>query len=161
MIFIPGDKIIVFESFSVTAQEIYAAWEDWVLLSDNAKHPQAMRAFGGDDTSPGQRAPQYYFFMNGWKGRVMEDDGETNVSGLLYSEDGLKPVLDPVGNYKTNIVYEKPLLAVAYDSSGVPAPTVEEIVAGIIAAGIGGSLTPEQNTQLMTKVATKNDLFTI
>lgn len=118
MIFLPNSRIIVFEAQEVSATEIYAAWEDWVLLSDNAKYPQAMRAFGGDDTSTGQRAPQYYFFMNGWHGRVMEANGTTNVTGLLYTEDGSKPVLDPVGNYKTNINYEKPLLAVAYDSSG-------------------------------------------
>jgi len=136
MVFLPNDKIVVFESFNVTAQEIYSSWADWVPVSDNAKYPQAMRCFGGDDTENGQRASQYYFFMNGWKGRVMEANGETNVGGLLYSDDGLKPVLDPVGNYKTNIVYEKPFLATAYNTAGVPAPTVEEIVAGIIAAGV-------------------------
>lgn len=92
----------------------------------------------------------------------METDHLLKVTGYLYSDDMSEPFVNAIGVYKIRIVYEKPAIAVAFSDAGTPAPTVAEIITGMIAAGFGtGGLTQTQNDQLMTKIATKNDLFAL
>jgi len=160
----PQEKLFILDSDYISGVILYSAWVDWIVLSDNLKYLPAFRTVGGDETISGQKIPAYYFMDNDWKIRPMEASHSLTVDGFVYSTDGLNPVIDTLGNFKVQVKYTIPMLAVAYSTAGVPAPTVEQIVAGIIAAGIGqgaGNLTTEQNDQLMNKIATKNDLFII
>ena len=161
----PTEKLFILDSVSTSGVELYRAWVNWVVESDNLKYLSAFRSVGGDDTIPGQRVSPYFFLINGWKIRPMEADQDLTVDGFIYSSDGFKPVIDTLGDWKVQVSYTVPMLAVAYDSSGVPAPTVDELISGMIAAGFtpssGGGLTTEEHHRLMAEVATQEDILTL
>lgn len=75
------------------ASDLYSNWKEWVQSPevDNAKFLPAFRTIGGDPTSEGQIAPQYFFLINGWK--VVVDGHHVNFATNLYSEDGLSPFI--------------------------------------------------------------------
>jgi hypothetical protein len=71
--------------------DLYSYWKTWVTLSDNAKYEQAFRTFGGDPTVKGQKAPPYFFLMNGW--RIIVDGQSVDFSYNLYTDEGDSPVI--------------------------------------------------------------------
>jgi len=75
-------------SFDVQT-EIYSAWKEWVVLSDNAKYPLAFDTTGGDTVGGGQTIAPYYFCRNdlGWRIKMPSQDGEIIVSGNLFARD--------------------------------------------------------------------------
>ena len=62
--FDPINKRIILDVASITAQEIYSRWVDWVALSDNIKYSPAFSAVGGDDLGGGIFIPPYYFLLS-------------------------------------------------------------------------------------------------
>ena len=54
---------------TVSVQDIYEAWKDWMLLSDNAKFTQAMSSAGGDPLGGGERLGAAFFIYasDGWR----------------------------------------------------------------------------------------------
>lgn len=72
--------------------DIYYPWKLWVLESDNSKYLPAFRAFGGDQTTPNQNAPNYYFLINDWRVRV--EDLTIAVNWNLYSDDYDSPYIN-------------------------------------------------------------------
>lgn len=80
--------------------DVYSEWKEWVLISNNAKYPQAIRTFGGDETTFGQFAPSYFFLTNGW--RLVVDNLTLLVTGNLYTNEGDSPFL----NVNSNITHK-------------------------------------------------------
>lgn len=82
--------------------DLYSAWKEWVLLSDNAKYPPAFDTTGGDPISAVSRIAPYFFIRNdlGWRVQAPEATGEINLDGNLFPRDSLLPVfLPPVGAF--------------------------------------------------------------
>jgi hypothetical protein len=129
-----ASKRLILDSASTTAKELFRAWADWMLLSDNSKYQPAFRATGGDDLGDGLSIPPYYFLLNGWRVRPMESSHNLTISGNLFVEGGGVPVVSTLGTYQVNVNYTIPVQAQGISTSGSSGPSVSEIVAGIMAA---------------------------
>lgn len=125
--FDPSVKRIILDSASVTAEEIFSRWEDWMLLSDNAKYLPAFRHAGGDDLGGGLFIPNYLFLANGWRVRPMESSHNLTVTGNLFVEGGGVPVVSTLGTYQVNVNYTVPVQAQGISTSGSAGPTADQI----------------------------------
>ncbi len=132
--FDPAAKRIILDSISVTAEEIFSRWEDWALLSDNAKYGAVMTHVGGDDLGGGLFIPNYIFLQNGWRVRPMEANHNLNITGNLFVAGGGVPVVNTLGNYNVAVQYTVPVQAQGIATEGGTGPTAEEIAAAILAA---------------------------
>ena len=129
--FDPAVKRIVLDSASVTAEEIFSRWEDWMLLSDNAKYLPAFRHAGGDELGGGLFIPNYLFLLNGWRVRPMETNHNLTITGNLFVEGGGVPVVATLGVYQVNVNYTVPVQAQGISTSGGSGPTAAEIAAQV------------------------------
>ncbi|CAB4134920.1 hypothetical protein UFOVP275_34 [uncultured Caudovirales phage] len=130
----PANKIIVLDSATVTAQSIYVAWADWMLVSDNAKYLPAFSSTGGDALGGGLFIPPYYFLINGWRVRPMESSHNLTITGNLFVGGGGVPVVPTVGTYQVNVNYTVPVQAQGISTSGSTAPTAAEVAAAVLAS---------------------------
>lgn len=69
--------------------DLYSDWKEWVI--DNPNWLPAFRTFGGDETTPGQYAPRYYFLINNW--RVLANNVNCVLQTNLYSDDYDSPFI--------------------------------------------------------------------
>jgi hypothetical protein len=129
----PATRRLVLDSASVTAQAIYAAWADWMLLSDNAKYLSAFGSAGGDALGSGLFIPAYYFLQNGWRVRPMEASHNLTITGNLFVEGGGVPVVPTLGVYQVNVNYTVPVVAQGIATSGSSGPTAIAIAAEVLA----------------------------
>ena len=132
--FDPANRRIILDSASVTAEEIFSRWEDWMLLSDNAKYLPAFRHAGGDDLGGGLFIPNYMFLTNGWRVRPMESSHNLTINGNLFVDGGGVPVVPTLGTYQVNVNYTVPVQAQGISTSGGSGPTAAEIAAELLAA---------------------------
>lgn len=84
-------RIYVTNVTSIIVRNIYSAWKEWLLLSDNLKYIQAFRVVGGDPTLAGQTSPVYYFLTNGW--RIVVDGINVTFSYNIYTDEGDNPII--------------------------------------------------------------------
>lgn len=129
-----ANKRIVLDSTAVSAYEIFSRWEDWLLLSDNAKYLPAFRHLGGDALGGGLYAPNYVFLLNGWRVRPMESNHKVVISGNLFVDGGGDPVVNTLGSYNVSVQYTVPERAQGIETSG---------------GGGSGGLTVEQAQMLL------------
>jgi hypothetical protein len=130
----PAAKRLILDSTSVTAQAIYAAWVDWVVLSDNAKYLPAFTSAGGDDLGGGLLIPAYYFLENDWRVRPLEGNQNLTITGNLFVRGGGVPVVSTLGTFQVNVNYTVPVQAQGISTSGSTGPTASEIAAAVLAA---------------------------
>lgn len=130
----PANNRLILDSASVTAQAIYAAWVDWLVLSDNSKYLPAFRTAGGDDLGGGLLIPAYYFLSNGWRVRPMESNHNLTITGNLFVDGGGVPVVSTLGVYQVNVNYTVPVQAQGISTSGSTGPTAAEIAAAVMAS---------------------------
>ena len=126
-----ANKRLILDSASVTAKDIFRAWADWMLLSDNMKYPPAFSATGGDDLGGGLSIPPYYFLLNGWRVRPMEASHNLTITGNLFVDGGGVPVVSTLGTYQVNVNYTVPVQAQGIATGGAD---VNAIAAAILAA---------------------------
>lgn len=131
--FDPANRRIILDSASVTAEEIFSRWEDWMLLSDNAKYLPAFRHAGGDDLGGGLFIPNYLFLLNGWRVRPMESNHNLTITGNLFVDGGGVPVVPTLGTFQVNVNYTVPVQAQGISTSGSTGPTAAEIAAEVLA----------------------------
>lgn len=119
------------DSAAVTAQAIYAAWVDWVALSDNAKYLPAFRSVGGDDLGGGLLIPPYYFLMNGWRVRPMEANQTLTIEGNLFVDGGGDPVVPTLGTFNvlTKLVVPVQAQGIATGGSGLTSTQAAQLSA--------------------------------
>lgn len=129
-----ANKRLILDSASVTAKDIFRAWADWMLLSDNMKYPPAFSATGGDDLGGGLSIPPYYFLLNGWRVRPMEANHNLTITGNLFVDGGGVPVVSTLGTYQVNVNYTVPVQAQGIATGGSSGPSAAEIAAAILAA---------------------------
>ena len=111
--FDPINKIIQLDSFNVSERQIWTAFVDWSVLSDNLKYGLGMSQIGGFVP-----IALYIYLDLGWKIRPLEANGITTISGNLIVEGGGSPISATVGNWQTLVNMETPVKAVALDSGG-------------------------------------------
>lgn len=136
----PATKRIILDSASVTAKDIFRAWADWMLLSDNAKYLPAFSATGGDDLGGGLLIPPYYFLQNGWRVRPMESGHNLTITGNLFVDGGGVPVVATLGTFQINVNYTVPVQAQGISTSGSTGPTAAEIAAEVLATLLANTI---------------------
>jgi hypothetical protein len=114
----PATKRFILDTTSVTAKSIYAAWVDWVALSDNSKYLPAFRTAGGDDLGGGLSIPPYYFLTNGWRVRPMEANQTLVIDGNLFVDGGGDPIVSTLGVYQVLVKSVVPVQAQGISTSG-------------------------------------------
>ena len=127
----PATQRIILDSASVTAKALYAAWVDWVALSDNAKYLPAFRTAGGDDLGGGLLIPPYYFLLNGWRVRPMEANQTLVIDGNLFVDGGGDPIVSTLGVYQVLVKSVVPVQAQGISTAGATGPTAAEIAAAV------------------------------
>ena len=130
----PATKRFVLDSASVSARDVFRAWADWMLLSDNSKYLPAFSATGGDDLGSGLSIPPYYFLLNGWRVRPMEANHALIITGNLFVDGGGVPVVQTLGAFNVSVQYTVPVQAQGISTSGSSGPSAADIAAAVIAA---------------------------
>lgn len=116
------NKLIILDTGTVsfTATDLYSRWKDWVLLSDNAKYEQAIRAIGNETISANNNTPAFFFLLNGWRIRPQEADHTLIVDGNLIVEGGLDdPFVQTLGNFNVQIQQNVSEAPIVVTSSGL------------------------------------------
>jgi hypothetical protein len=114
----PANKRIILDVADATAQSIYRAWVDWLVLGDNSKYLPAFRSTGGDDLGGGISIPAYYFLTNGWYVRPMESDHTLTVTGNLFVDGGGDPIVHTIGTFNVLVKSVVPVQAQTVTISG-------------------------------------------
>jgi hypothetical protein len=146
-------------NITFTVEEIYEAWKDWMLLSDNAKYPQAMSSAGGDPLGGGEQlgAAVFLYTGNGW--RICPDTTELEVRikivGNLFSNpagDSIFAYGKVVASGHTHIEMRTSSLPVAIET-GVSGLTTSEsnllTQAAELSKVIDGGMTAAQLIKLL------------
>jgi hypothetical protein len=111
--------------------DLYSRWKDWVLLSDNSKYAPAFSVVGGDpiDFGAGTYIPLYAFLENGWRIKPQEDNHTLNVKdGVLLVSGGGDPFVNTTGSYIVRVLYQQPVQAIGFSSTGGGGITVDDIL---------------------------------
>jgi hypothetical protein len=85
---------------SVTAEQIYSRWKEWVKL-DNAQYEPAFgESVGGNELGGGTALAGYYFINNnlGWNITHTENDYEIRITGDIYPTDPNASFIIPTVN---------------------------------------------------------------
>mgnify|MGYP001587500129 CR=1 FL=1 len=89
------------DNVTFSAQDIYEAWKDWMLLADNSKYPQAMDAVGAEDLGGGEKLGNAFFLVtgNGWRlcPITVEIPTKITIDGNLFSSPAGQDLLDYSG----------------------------------------------------------------
>lgn len=82
-------------------RDLYSAWKRWIIIGDNQKYLRAFRVVGGDELTATKTLGSTFFIMNGWRIKPPEENTALNIVGNFYSDDGLSPFVQTVGNYNS------------------------------------------------------------
>ena len=79
---------------SVAVIDMYSAWKDWAISSNNLKYTQAMYSVGGEPLGGVERLGQAFFLLNGWT--IAPDPTQTisslTLDGNLFPEPEANPI---------------------------------------------------------------------
>ena len=116
------NKVIMLDSYTVSEKQIWSAYVDWSVLSENLKHGVGLTQIGG--VAP---VALYIFLQLGWKVRPKEADGITTITGNLLVQGGGSPITSTIGNFNVLVNMETPVLSTAIEVAA-PALTAEQAV---------------------------------
>lgn len=105
-----SNKVILLDSFDVTASEIWSRWVDWIALGDNIKYEPAFSQIGGN--AP---IPLYIILENNWKVRPQESNGVTTIEGNLITSDSSSPITSTIGTFNALVNLRTPFAAQAIE----------------------------------------------
>ena len=118
----------------LTVLEIYSAWKDWMIISDNAKYYHAFSVLGGDPTVSGKYLGTTFFLENGWKIKPYGWNHVLTIIGNLYSRDGSSPMVPCDGNFNVlvNLTTSNLIDTVSTAGGSSSNVTVNDIVSSIM-----------------------------
>ena len=119
--FNPLTKVIQLDSLLVSERQLWTAFVDWSVQSDNLKYGVGMTQLGG--VVP---IALYIFLELGWVIRPMEQDGITTITGNILVQGGGSPITSTVGSWNTLVNMETPVKAVAIETAGGSGLSQEE-----------------------------------
>lgn len=107
------NKLIVLSlgTTSVSVQDMYSRWKDWVRDSEGSKYDPAFRAVGGDPTVGGNFVAPYFFLTNGWRVQAANEDHTLYVDGALVVDGGGDPYQNVTGTHEIHIIQTVPVRA--------------------------------------------------
>jgi hypothetical protein len=108
--FDPINKIIQLDRTTISERELWTAFVNWSVLSDNLKYGVGVTQLGGE-------APValYIYLELGWKIRPIEADAITTITGNLITRDGSSIITPTIGNWQSLVNIETPTQAVAIE----------------------------------------------
>lgn len=110
--FDPATKIIQLDTFTVSERQLWTAFVNWSVLSDNLKYGVGMTQIGGV-------APiALYIYLTGWRVRPIESDGVTTIEGNLLTTNGDSPITSTIGSWQVQVNMETPVKAVLTEGGG-------------------------------------------
>ena len=139
--------------------DIYSAWKDWVLLSDNSKFLPALRTVGGDPTTGEKSIAPYYFLTNGWKIAPYEADHMLVLQGNLFVDSpetyGASLIVPTVGDFTilANIITTSDATQIAI-GSGVTEQDKEDIAEQVWLHTTGAEIS--ERVDLVRKIQENN-----
>lgn len=111
MTFDGPNKLIILDTgvTTVSAQEIYSLWKEWMLIGTNTRFlPAFGQSVGGDPIGGGQLVGSYYFLQNGWRIRPQEATHVLTIQGNLFPIPDTAPIMAPtVGNFNVTILFAR------------------------------------------------------
>lgn len=120
----PVAKAFILDSFNVSEKDIWTAYADWVVLSDNSKYAPPLSQLGG--VAP---VALYVYLENGWRVRPQEANGVTIITGNLLVQGGGVVTVPTLGNFNTQVIMEAPLAAQAISVNTGSGVTPSDITA--------------------------------
>ena len=123
--FDPINKIIQLDTFSVSERELWTAFVDWSVQSDNLKFGVGMTQLGG--LAP---VALYITLATGWRIRPLAQAGITTITGNVLTAEGASPIEQAVGAVQVNL--ETPVKAVAISTGQSGLTPVESANIGLI-----------------------------
>ena len=110
--FDPATKIIQLDTFTVSERQLWTAFVNWSVLSDNLKYGVGMTQIGGEVPIA------LYIYLTGWRVRPIESDGITTIEGNLLTTNGGSPIASTLGNWQVQVNMETPVKAVLTEGGG-------------------------------------------
>lgn len=110
-------------SFDVKT-DMYSAWKEWVLQSDNAKYPPAFDTIGGDSIGNNQEVAPYFFCRNdlGWRIKMPTENGEIIISGNLFARNDSVSLFEQAAGFDAFLRLEVSSKAIVVNSGSGVAP---------------------------------------
>ena len=134
IVFDSARRLIILDSTSVTATELYSRSIDWLASGDNAKYDAVFRTAGGDDLGGGLSIPPYFFLQGSWRVKPVESDQTLTINGNLFVDGDGDPVVPTDGVFQVLVKTVVPVQAQGISTSGGSSITVGDIEASIILA---------------------------
>ncbi len=139
-------EILLSESTGIldVEQDVYSSWKHWIQENDNAKYPQMFRTVGGDAIDTKNNIPGYFYLMNGWKVRFLEENTSIQVNGFLLVDGGLgSPYLPTAGNYNTTVHS-----VVALNTPGATADEIWNYVDRVLTSKVDANIVSVQDVDV-------------
>lgn len=114
--FDPVNKIIQLDTFSVSEREMWTAFVDWAVQSDNLKFGVGMTQLGG--LAP---VALYITLATGWRIRPLAQAGITSITGNVLTTEGTSPIEQAVGAVQVNLETPVKAVAISTGQSGLTA----------------------------------------
>jgi hypothetical protein len=124
-----ANKLVILSAgtTSIDLADLWSYWKNW-MLAGNAGYARAFDTVGGEPISTGVLVPLYLFVQNGWRIRPQETDHTLNViGGILVVSGGGDPFVSTVGDYTVRVMFQQPVQAIGYSTSGGTAPSASEV----------------------------------
>ena len=139
--FDPATKIIQLDTFTVSERQLWTAFVNWSVLSDNLKYGVGMTQIGGV-------APiALYIYLTGWRVRPIESDGVTTIEGNLLTTNGGSPIASTLGNWQVQVNLETPVKGVLLGGGISSADLSAALDSGVNIATINGVTVNGTGTQ--------------
>ena len=114
--FDPINKIIQLDTSSVSEREMWTAFVDWAVQSDNLKFGVGMTQLGG--LAP---VALYITLATGWRIRPLAQAGITSITGNVLTTEGTSPIEQAVGAVQVNLETPVKAVAISTGQSGLTA----------------------------------------
>jgi hypothetical protein len=108
--FDPITKIIQLDRFNISEIDLWMAYVEWSVLSDNLKYGVGMTQVGGFEP-----VALYIYLEQGWLIRPQEANGITTITGNVLVKDGGSPIAPTLGSFNILVNMETPVKAVALE----------------------------------------------
>jgi len=139
--FDPATKIIQLDTFTVSERELWTAFVNWSVLSDNLKYGVGMTQIGGEVPIA------LYIYLTGWRVRPIESDGVTTIQGNLLTTNGGSPIASTLGNWQVQVNLETPVKGVLLGGGISSADLSAALDSGVNIATINGVTVNGTGTQ--------------
>lgn len=119
---------------AVSAEQLYAAWKQWVLVDTNSRYlPAFAPSVGGEPLGGGLSVGAYFFLQNGWRIRPHEANHVLNITGNLYPIPDTAALIQPtIGNFNVTVLFTRSSIATIVTTGSVAQEDITTIKQAVI-----------------------------